>query len=121
MMSLGFNGLTGQRPQPQQLTPAMAGTYAGMTPPQAQDPQSVYLAQALQSMSQQPQGNVGGLSANLLATALDQYALQQRQQQLMQAGAAQGNGGNPPPSLPLQGSGGGTMLDATGAPIPGSP
>lgn len=48
------------------------------------DPKSQYLAQALAAMGGQQQGNVGGLSANLLAAALDQYGLKQRQQQLQQ-------------------------------------
>lgn len=49
---------------------------------QAQDPRSQYLMAALQQMRGQPQGNAMGLDANLLASALDQYALKQRKQQL---------------------------------------
>ncbi len=37
------------------------------------DPQSQYLAQALKSMAARPQGNVTGLSGNLLATAIMKY------------------------------------------------
>ena len=49
---------------------------------QSQDPRSQYLARALASLGQQPQGTAAGLGDNLMADAIDQYALRQRQQQL---------------------------------------
>jgi len=50
---------------------------------QAQDPHSVYLQEALQSLGQlHSQGDAMGLGSNLLADALDQYALNRRRQQL---------------------------------------
>lgn len=49
-------------------------------PAQAQDPQSQYLLQALQSLGKTPQmGNAMGLGSNLLADALTQYGLKRRQ------------------------------------------
>ena len=53
-----------------------APTIGGQT-----DPQSQALLQAMKSLGQQPQGNVTGLASNLLADALLQYSLKQRQQQ----------------------------------------
>ena len=53
-----------------------APTIGGQT-----DPQSQALLQAMKSLGQQPQGKVTGLASNLLADALLQYSLKQRQQQ----------------------------------------
>lgn len=60
----------------------MGGLPLTMAPAQAQDPHSQYLADALASMaSSHPQGNVMGLTSNLLAQALAQYGDAQRQGQ----------------------------------------
>ena len=55
-----------------------APTIGGQT-----DPQSQALLQAMKSLGQQPQGNMTGLASNLLADALLQYSLKQRQQQAL--------------------------------------
>ena len=52
-----------------------APTIGGQT-----DPQSQALLQAMKSLGQQPQGNMTGLASNLLADALLQYSLRQRQE-----------------------------------------
>lgn len=54
-----------------QPTPQMAGANPS--------PQSQYLAQALQNIGHQQQGNPQGLASNLLASALLQHAYQQNQ------------------------------------------
>ncbi len=63
-------------------TPAQNPGYGGHAPTIGGqvDPQSAALVQAMKSMGQQPQGNATGLGSNLLADALMQYTLKQRQQ-----------------------------------------
>ena len=84
----GFPGLGQSLPFLNQQAPQQGGPMGApapqqmQTPQQAQDPQSAYLARALAAMGQQPQGSAQGLGENLLASALDQYAAKQRQQQL---------------------------------------
>lgn len=55
---------------------------------QQQDPRSVYLAQALQSMGQGTADNrtPGAMGLNLLGEALGQYGLQRRRDQLQNVG-----------------------------------
>lgn len=90
-----FTGQGQQAPQQQQMqggpmgVSPMAQQGPQQAPQQPQDPRSQYLAAAMQAMGKQPQGNAMGLGSNLLANALDQYALQQRQQQMQQAQGAQ--------------------------------
>ena len=78
----GFNFINPVGAPPQaQPQPGPVGTMpAGQT--NTQDPQSIYLQQALASMGKQQQGSPMGLGSNLLADALDQYALKQRQAQM---------------------------------------
>lgn len=66
---------------------------------QAQDPQSQYLAAALASMQKQPQGSATGLGENLLASALDQYGLKQRGNQLQQQAQQQQTNSQLPAAL----------------------
>lgn len=88
------------------ITPQFQQTPQTMGVPQqpligGKDPQSAYLQQALQAMDELGRtgrmGNATGLAGNLMADALLQYGLQQRQKQLAQqqstATAAQ-----PPPT-----------------------
>jgi hypothetical protein len=103
MQTFGFFGAQpSQAMQPQTQPQQMQAPQQG-APQQAMDPQSQYLAQAIAQMGKQPQGSSTGLGENLLATALDQYALQQRQNgqgsapqltpdQLQQLGFMQGQG-----------------------------
>ena len=79
--------------QPQQLQPPAAGPapQPGPAPVQYQDPRSQLLAQAMAAMGKQSQGSATGLGLNLLADAIDQHSLQQRQQQLQ----GQANGATP--------------------------
>jgi hypothetical protein len=67
-----------------------------------QDPRSAYLAQAIQSMSQKPQGSYAGVGESLLA-----QALMQRGQQGGQAGGGMPGDGTQPPDLTASDAGGG--------------
>jgi hypothetical protein len=71
---------------------------AMMPPPQqALDPQSQYLAAALQALGKTPQqGNAQGLAGNLLADALMQYKLGQIRQPPTQPGGSYLNMGGDP-------------------------
>ncbi|MGA0603520.1 hypothetical protein ACO2Q3_22625 [Caulobacter sp. KR2-114] len=105
----------GRQPVRQEQTPIYPGA-PQLTPLQAADPRSAYLARALSDLQSggHEQGNTMGLASNLLAEALDRYALNKRQQQLATpAGgiSVQGGGMLPPDAQPpssgisVQGSG----------------
>ena len=92
---------------------------APAAPAQAQDPQSAYLMAALQAMGGKPQGSSQGLAENLLASAMDQYNLKRRAQQLQQQGQ-QGQSANDAFGA-MQGQNAGFNSDAYNLPtIPGS-
>lgn len=85
MYSIPFQDPYSQQPQ-QQAGPMGASPMAqaqGQPLMGAQDPKSQYLAAALSALQKTPsQGSPMGLGANLLADALDQYALKRQQDQL---------------------------------------
>lgn len=93
--------------------------------PQAQDPQSQYLAEALKSIGQPKQmGNPMGLATNLLASALDDYRQNRPQQQGAQPPAWNSQGMDPTGSLlgqTQQGIAGPNIDPRTGLMSPNAP
>src|SRR5689334_1178390 len=73
---------------PQQQAGPMGAAMPQQMPPQAQDPHSQYLAQALAAMGKQPGPTTPmAMSADLLAQALDRYGLAQGQRRQSTPGA----------------------------------
>lgn len=83
MAGFGLSGPAGGMPQTPMSAQQMVATppqgLVQQPPPQAVDPRSAMLAQALGSMRNQQQGSMGGVGANLMANALLQHAYQGQQ------------------------------------------